>query len=588
MSDNLNKIDSSKKAPNVFMSVTDGTGSPATTSTVGPGITAVVSNIPYIPPAPPPPPVANFNATPLAGLFPLTVNFEDTSLNSPTAWAWDFDNDGIYDSTEQNPTFTYSEPGTYSVKLTAISPYGSDTIIKSSYITVEQEPIVPLVAEFSVDVTSGLAPLTVQFTDLSLGNPDEWEWDFGNEGTSSDRNPTWIFSQSGIYTITLIVRRNNGAETSTIVKENLIEVSIPQPIETTYWSPDRKTSGFILSNDNLTVTKSGSGLQGIVSEHFAFTKVYWEISLSPIGYTSTIMPYVGIFDGEENPEFDPNTNFRFNQFEFGDVIMVAYSPTEGNLWFGVNGTWLNGGDPSNNLNPYFNNIPTNRFYKAYVGTAGGDALNEFTANFGALGYQYGKPTGFSEYVQTELVYELSFNPLDNLGMSLQNDNLTAFSPWNMYSGIRGNIGKNSGKWYWEVYIRYVDGSNTCALGVVNQDFTLGDVSGPNQMSMFSGGYVISNSNITNMAGNSFVTDDVMMFALDLDDRKLYVGKNGTWFNNSNPVTGENPNFDNFSIIGDMYPYFAAGFVSTISGVTLRSIPEMIIYSLPAGYLLLEN
>jgi PKD repeat protein len=83
----------------------------------------------------PPPPVVNFTASPTFGPAPLTVNFTDLSTNSPTSWAWDFDNNGSTDSTSQNPSTTYNLAGTYSVKLTATNASGSGTLTKTSYIT---------------------------------------------------------------------------------------------------------------------------------------------------------------------------------------------------------------------------------------------------------------------------------------------------------------------------------------------------------------------------------------------------------------------------------------------------------------------
>ncbi|MBW2561778.1 MAG: PKD domain-containing protein, partial [Deltaproteobacteria bacterium] len=84
----------------------------------------------------PPPPVADFTASPTSGTAPLTVQFTDTSTNTPTSWAWDVDNDGVVDYTTQNPQHTYSSSGTYTVKLTATNAGGSDTEIKTDYITV--------------------------------------------------------------------------------------------------------------------------------------------------------------------------------------------------------------------------------------------------------------------------------------------------------------------------------------------------------------------------------------------------------------------------------------------------------------------
>ena len=91
------------------------------------------------PPPPPPPgtaPTAAFTATPTSGDAPLTVSFTDTSTGAPTSWSWDFQNDGTTDSTARNPQFTYTTPGTYSVKLTATNADGSDPEVKTGHITV--------------------------------------------------------------------------------------------------------------------------------------------------------------------------------------------------------------------------------------------------------------------------------------------------------------------------------------------------------------------------------------------------------------------------------------------------------------------
>lgn len=86
----------------------------------------------------PPPPVAAFSATPVSGTTPLEVSFTDSSTNA-TSWCWDIDNSGNCDYTTQNATHTYTEPGTYTVKLTATNDSGSDPETKTDYIVVGQE-----------------------------------------------------------------------------------------------------------------------------------------------------------------------------------------------------------------------------------------------------------------------------------------------------------------------------------------------------------------------------------------------------------------------------------------------------------------
>ncbi len=79
-------------------------------------------------------PLANFTANITSGTAPLTVQFTDSSINSPTSWIWTF-GDGET-SISQNPSHTYVGSGTYSVSLTATNTAGSDTETKAGYINV--------------------------------------------------------------------------------------------------------------------------------------------------------------------------------------------------------------------------------------------------------------------------------------------------------------------------------------------------------------------------------------------------------------------------------------------------------------------
>ncbi len=77
-----------------------------------------------------------FSAEPYSGCVPLVVNFVDESDGEPTSWQWDFQNDGIYDSVEQNPTFIYDHPGIFNVKLKINDFTSADSLVKFNYITV--------------------------------------------------------------------------------------------------------------------------------------------------------------------------------------------------------------------------------------------------------------------------------------------------------------------------------------------------------------------------------------------------------------------------------------------------------------------
>ncbi|MDD4136678.1 MAG: PKD domain-containing protein [Methanoregula sp.] len=93
------------------------------------------------------PPVTEFSATPREGTIPLTVSFTDISKNKPTTWHWDF-GDGA-SSTEQNPSHTYQQAGTYTVKLKISNTFGSDALAETTFINANSPvpAIVPAAPE---------------------------------------------------------------------------------------------------------------------------------------------------------------------------------------------------------------------------------------------------------------------------------------------------------------------------------------------------------------------------------------------------------------------------------------------------------
>jgi hypothetical protein len=86
-------------------------------------------------------------------------------------------------------------------------------------------------ADFTQNVTSGAAPLTVQFTDRSSGRPNTWLWDFGDGSSSNLRNPIHTYTRAGTYTVTLTAgtaydQGSVHSGISTVIhKENLISVT---------------------------------------------------------------------------------------------------------------------------------------------------------------------------------------------------------------------------------------------------------------------------------------------------------------------------------------------------------------------------
>ena len=114
-------------------------------------------------------PVANFVGNTTSGNAPLAVKFTDQSTGSgPLTYQWDFNNDGVIDSTTQSPSNTYSTPETYTVKLTVTGPGGSNSITRTNYITVNvatvanftsNPQVVPLLELFNLQASQLVAEL---------------------------------------------------------------------------------------------------------------------------------------------------------------------------------------------------------------------------------------------------------------------------------------------------------------------------------------------------------------------------------------------------------------------------------------------
>jgi C1A family cysteine protease len=85
-------------------------------------------------------------------------------------------------------------------------------------------------ADFTADITSGAAPLTVNFTDLSIGSPTSWSWSFGDGVSSSIQSPTHVYENNDSYTVSLTV--SDGVDSDIEIKSSYINISeVALPIE---------------------------------------------------------------------------------------------------------------------------------------------------------------------------------------------------------------------------------------------------------------------------------------------------------------------------------------------------------------------
>jgi PKD repeat protein len=181
------------KSYTVTLNVTDNDG--ATNETTR---TISVSNVP---------PTVEFSYTPLKPNVDQTITFTDSS-NDPdgsiTSWSWDFDDGNT--STDQHPTHSYSDNGTYQVTLN-ITDNDGDTNQSSTQLSVYWGPN----ANFTWEPQYPEFDQIVYFNDKSVdydGSITTWSWDLGDGNTSSDQNTTHIYLNPGSYIVSLNVTDN--------------------------------------------------------------------------------------------------------------------------------------------------------------------------------------------------------------------------------------------------------------------------------------------------------------------------------------------------------------------------------------------
>ena len=111
------------------------------------------------------------------GHIPLTVNFIDSSLSRDeiTNWEWDLDGDGNVDSYEQNPQWTYTETGFYTVSLKVTNAEGENKIVLENYIhTFDGESSIRITqkGDYVETISNALLNLTENFTIEACLNPE--------------------------------------------------------------------------------------------------------------------------------------------------------------------------------------------------------------------------------------------------------------------------------------------------------------------------------------------------------------------------------------------------------------------------------
>jgi PKD repeat protein len=169
------------------------------------------------------PPTASASAAPSNGPVPLTVVLScsgQTKNGTITQWEWDVDGDGVYDSsstTSGGVSHVYDAVGEYSARCRVTDSAGLTGVSGEINSTVRPRPIGSPTVTASASVTSGTAPLTVNFggTVVDEGSIVRYEWDFDGDGiydydSSVSPSASHVFQRGGIFAATLRVTDDVG------------------------------------------------------------------------------------------------------------------------------------------------------------------------------------------------------------------------------------------------------------------------------------------------------------------------------------------------------------------------------------------
>jgi PKD repeat protein len=147
--------------------------------------------------------------------WPMTVNFTDTSNTTGASYSWSFGDGGT--STLENPSHTYSNPGSYTVSLTVTNSSGTNTATRAAYVNAGC-----VVPSFTGVVTSnGNGPTTPDglWTGAHFQSGNLYFWQTGGTYSTNNPSPSYTINQQnpqgGAFFVATQTNGNNYACTTT-------------------------------------------------------------------------------------------------------------------------------------------------------------------------------------------------------------------------------------------------------------------------------------------------------------------------------------------------------------------------------------
>ncbi|MBN1696541.1 MAG: PKD domain-containing protein [Spirochaetales bacterium] len=278
-----------------------------------------------------------------------------------------------------------------------------------------------ITADFSASKTMGPVSLTVMFSDESKGDVSSWEWDFGDGGSATIRNPSHVYDEAGVYTVRLTVTGPIG--TNTVTKEGFIVAQSDKPV-ISFDNP--KDGGFVKGTTvDVTVT-AGSAFTNVPLKAITFEVNGGDTQIVPASSTKfthtfdwvtaadTLYLLEAVAIDDDNEESDPLSiwvTVDNTPPTTGSLSISPSIPYKDNTVF-ANGTVTVSGSASD-INLNFVRLYIEKTYRTVSETSG------------AFSYAWdtkGKEFGDGDYVVYARVYDKAGNAVNSTKYTVYVDN----------------------------------------------------------------------------------------------------------------------------------------------------------------------
>ncbi len=265
------------------------------------------------------------------------VNFKDLSLGVPFQWQWSFPGGTPATSTDKNPAgITYNTIGTYEVQLIATNTAGTNTVVKTAFITVS-DTVKPAPGFTATPIAFCDMSQVVQFTDTTVYCPYAWNWTFEpntvvfvNGTNATSQNPQVTFSQTGVYSVSLQAGNSNGSRT--ITKTDYITAGgFYTPFIEDFESNNFDQKGWTVENPDNLVTWGITDVSGNTPGDKAAWMNFYNYSIPPGRRDRMISPPLNLTG--TNPVFMTFDHAYANRYStVSDSLIVLVSDDCGATW----------------------------------------------------------------------------------------------------------------------------------------------------------------------------------------------------------------------------------------------------------------